>query len=105
MKSRSRKFLGTFKNFLINKLIPKTLINKVLIYPFLLNINQSELWKVYKQISEAFKAAKLQFFIFVPSPINNKGEVGFFTKQDTEQLAPYVNGFVLNTFDYSSEEV
>ena len=41
----------------------------------------------------------------MPSPINSKNEVGFFTKQDTEQLAPYVNGFVLNTFDYSSEEV
>ena len=49
-----------------------------------------------------FKKNGLQLMLVVPPPIHHGGRPGILTRHDVERLAPYVHGFSVMTYDYSS---
>jgi len=49
-----------------------------------------------------FKKAKLLLILVVPPPIHHGSRAGLVTRGDVERLAPYVHGFSVMTYDYST---
>ena len=57
---------------------------------------------VIAKIYGHFKKNKIQLILVVPPPIRYSGRPGLFLKTDAERLAPYVHGFSVMTYDYST---
>jgi chitinase domain-containing protein 1 len=54
------------------------------------------------KIYALFKKAGLQLMLVVPPPIHHGGRLGLLTRSDIERLSPYVHGFSVMTYDYST---
>ena len=49
-----------------------------------------------------FKKNHLQLILVIPPPLHHGGRAGLVTRSDVERLAPYVHGFSVMTYDYST---
>uniref|UniRef100_A0A3P9LZH6 Chitinase domain-containing protein 1 n=1 Tax=Oryzias latipes TaxID=8090 RepID=A0A3P9LZH6_ORYLA len=63
---------------------------------------RKELVHLIKHICEILKAKRLDCILVIPPALTSTGEPGMFGRDEFEQLAPFVDGFSLMTYDYSS---
>ncbi|XP_010769757.1 chitinase domain-containing protein 1 [Notothenia coriiceps] len=63
---------------------------------------RKELVHMVKHICETLKAKRLDCILVIPPAVTSTGQPGMFGREEFEQLAPFVDGFSLMTYDYSS---
>ncbi|CAG2172188.1 unnamed protein product [Oppiella nova] len=67
-------------------------------------VGSQDLATIFTKFNAHFKKNKMELIIAVPPPVYYGGRKGTFQKDDAERLAPYVKGFSVMTYDYSSTQ-
>ncbi|KAF6738950.1 Chitinase domain-containing protein 1 [Oryzias melastigma] len=63
---------------------------------------RKELVHLVKHICETLKDKRLDCILVIPPALTSNGQPGMFGREEFEQLAPFVDGFSLMTYDYSN---
>lgn len=63
---------------------------------------RKELVHLVKHVCETLNAKKLDCILVIPPAVTSSGTPGMFGREEFEELAPFVDGFSLMTYDYSS---